>query len=84
MIPFLVVVRDKRRQQATQVGLPEHDDPIQTFLLDRPDKPLGVRIAIRRPTRRLHDADAHRGQRLPERRAPLGVPITEQDTVVPQ
>jgi hypothetical protein len=72
MIPLAMVMRHERREQSAQVGLTEHDDPIEAFLFDRPYEPLRMCIAIRRLKRRLHDPDADIGQGLAERRAPLG------------
>ena len=63
------------------MGFTEDDDPIQAFLLDRPDESLRVGIAVGRPKRRLHDADPNVGQGPAKRRTPFGVPIAEQDPV---
>ena len=62
VIPFPVVVRHERSERPAQVGFTEDDDPIQTFLLDRPDESLRVRITVGRLERRLHDANAAVGQ----------------------
>ena len=34
VIPFLMVVSDKRRERSTQVRFSQDDDPIQAFLFD--------------------------------------------------
>jgi hypothetical protein len=81
VISFPVVVRDERGERSAQVGFPKDDDPIQALFLDRPDESLRVRIAVGRLERRLHDANADVGQNLEERRAPLGVPVADQDPV---
>jgi len=79
VIPFPMVVGDEFGERPAQVGFPEDDDLIQAFLLDGPNEAFRVRIAIGRLKRRLHDADADIGQGLAERRAPLGIPIADQD-----
>jgi hypothetical protein len=84
MIPFPVVVGYERRERSAQVGFPKDDDPIQAFLLDRPDKSLRVCIAVGRLKRRLHDPDADIGQGLAERCAPFGISIADQDPVAPE
>jgi hypothetical protein len=48
VIPFLVVVGQELCERPAQVGFAEDDDPIQAFLLDRPDESLRVRIAVGR------------------------------------
>jgi len=81
VIPFPMVVGYERCERSAQVGFPKDDDPIQAFLLDRPDKSLRVRIAVGCLKRRLHDPDADIGQGLAERRAPFGISIADQDSV---
>jgi hypothetical protein len=84
VVPFVVVMGHERRKYSAQVGFPENDDPIQAFLLDRPDEALCVRIAVRRLKRRLHEPDADLGQSPAAGRAPFGIPIADQDPVAPE
>ena len=65
-----------------QVPLTEEDDPVEAFFFDRTDEAFGVRVAIRRAVRRLHDTNPGFRQGLLERPAPLRVPIAEQDPML--
>src|SRR5688500_18644780 len=44
--PFPVVMRRECGERSAQVGFAEDDDSVQALLLDRPNKPLRVRIAV--------------------------------------
>jgi hypothetical protein len=57
MVPLTVVVRDELRNRAAKVALTQRDHAVEAFLLDRPNKPLGVRVAVRRAERCLNDPD---------------------------
>ena len=58
MIAFAMIMRDVLRHGVPKVPFAKWNDAIETFLFDSPDEALGVGIRIRRPPRRLHDADA--------------------------
>ena len=62
MIPLAMVVSGELSQGLTKVPRAERDDPIQTFLLHRPDKPFSLRVAVRRTRRCPDDANASRGE----------------------
>jgi len=47
VIPFAMVVRDKFGNRAPEMTLPYGNHPLETFLFDRSDEPLGVRIRVR-------------------------------------
>ena len=64
MIAFVMIVRDVLGHGLPEVPLAERNDAIETFLFDGPDEALGVGIRIRRPPRRLHNADAAIAQQL--------------------
>ncbi len=59
-----------RTRGVSGAGAPhiEEDDPVEAFFFDRPDEAFGVRVAIRRAVRRLHDTNPRLGQGLAERR----------------
>jgi hypothetical protein len=59
MIALMVIVLDKLPHQAAQMPLAYRNDAIEAFRLDRPDKTLRVRVAVRRCRRRAHDANAN-------------------------
>ena len=48
MIALAVIVDHELREGMPQVPLTERDETVQTLLFDRPDKPLRMRVAIRR------------------------------------
>ena len=68
MIAFVMIVRDVLGHGLPKVPLAERKEAIQTFMFDRPNEALSMRIRIRRPPRGLHNADATRAQQLPYRR----------------
>src|SRR5687767_15781260 len=78
MIAFVMIMRDVLGHALLEVLLAERHDSIQTLMFDGPNKALSMGIQIRRPPRRLHDADAAIAQQPAHRLAPLGVPITNQ------
>ena len=79
-----MVVRGEFVQALAQVPLAERDDPVQAFLFHRADKPLSVRIAIRRAGRRPDDTHSGRCQPLLDAPAPLRIAIAQQNPFVVQ
>lgn len=57
VIPLVVIVRRKFAERPAQVSLTDENDPVEAFLFDRTDQAFGVRVAIRREVRRLHDTN---------------------------
>ena len=51
---------------------------IQAFFFDRADEPFGMGICIRRPIRRLDDADPRVVQAHSHRLTPLSIPVADQ------
>ena len=78
MIAFVMIMLDVLGHDLPKVPLAQRNDAIETFLFDGPNEALSMGIRIRRPPRRLHNADASLAQQLPYRAAPLRVPITNQ------
>ena len=58
---------------------PRGDEAIQTFMFDRPNEALGMRIRIRRPPRGLHNAVPL--DRLNQLLAELGEPPPQSRTI---
>ncbi len=63
MIAFTVVVCDVFIYDQAQMFLAERHDAIETFLFDRANEPLGMRVCVRRADRRLNQAIRHRAIR---------------------
>jgi hypothetical protein len=59
MIAFAMVTHHVLRQRPSEVPLTEWNQPVQALCFDRANKPLRVRVAIRRAERRLDDV--HKG-----------------------
>src|SRR5262249_6384540 len=78
MIPLAVVMRNELRHCSSEVPFAQQNHAVETFLLDRPHKPLRVRIRIRGLIRLSPDSIPRLAQPLAHRRAPLRVPITHQ------
>ena len=68
--PGVVVVIEVARQDASEVGLVEHDDMIQTLAPDRADQPFDVGILPGRPRRGQHFLDPHTASGIPESISP--------------
>ena len=84
MVPLTVVVRQEVRNRAAKVVLAQRDHAAEALLLDRPNEPLGVRVAIRRAERRLNDPDVLLFQELPHGTTPLSIAITGQHATTSQ
>src|SRR5512138_2676668 len=77
VIALSMVVRDVLRNRPPEVALTDRDHAVETLIPDRAHEALGVRIRIRRPIWRQHDANARLlGSRV-HRRAPLRVAVTD-------
>ena len=82
MGPFCIVVGYVLRNCPSEVLLANRHQPVEILLLYRPDDTFGVRIRIRSPVGRLHDAQARVIEVSEHGRAPLRVAITDQQPVV--
>jgi hypothetical protein len=78
MISLAVVMRDKLRHGSLEMAFPDHNDPVEAFLLHRSNEALRVRIRIRRLKRRLHHTNPGLPEPLAHGRAPLRIPIANQ------
>jgi hypothetical protein len=55
MIPFAMIVGDKLRGGSSKMALAQRDQPIETFLFNRADEALCMRVRVRRPIPRRAD-----------------------------
>jgi Glyoxalase/Bleomycin resistance protein/Dioxygenase superfamily len=78
VIPLAMVVIDEFLEGASKVALAEGYHSIEALVLDGPHEPLGVRVRIGRPKRRLHDVQPGIAQQLSHVPAPLSVTLTNQ------
>ncbi len=78
MIPLAVVVLDELGDRPSEVPFTLRDHPVETLVLDRPHKPLRVRIRVRDPIPCLHDPNPRLAEPFAHGRAPLGISIAEQ------
>ena len=81
MVALAMIVGHELGERATEMPLTERNHPIQAFLFDGPNKPLRMRIAVRRPKRCLDDAHTRRLEQIPNREAPLPIAVADQDAV---
>ena len=84
VIPFAMVVRDKFRDRAPEMTLPYWNHPVETFLFDRSDEPLSVRIRVRSARRRQNHADASVAKLLSHCTAPFSIPIADERAMADQ
>ena len=84
MVPLTVVVRHEVRNRAAKVALAQRDHAVEAFLLDRPNEPLGVHVAVRRAERRLNDPNVLLFQELQHGTTPLPIAITDQHATTSQ
>ena len=81
VIPFQMLMRDKLRDRASEVPLPQRNHSIETFFLDRPNESLGVRICVRGAIWCQDHADPGVAKPLSHAAAPFPVPIADQHTM---
>ena len=82
MGPFGIVVGDVLGHGPSDVLFANRHQPVETFLRDRPHDTFGVRIRMRGPGGRLHDAQARVLEVAAHGRAPRRIAITDQHPVV--
>src|SRR5215467_18128 len=69
MNPRFIIIRGIPTQDPAQVRFPKYDHVVETFLSDRADQSLGVRVLPRRSGCSRLVPNAHGTQPLPEDRA---------------
>jgi hypothetical protein len=72
-------VLDELRDCVSEVPLPDWNDAIETFFLDRPDESLGVGVCVWRALGDQHHADARVPEPTPDIVAPFPIPIADQN-----
>src|SRR5262249_23804408 len=78
MNPIAMIVGDKLCYRPTKMTLTERNQSIETLFLDRADEALGKGVGIRRPIRRLNDAESRVLQTCTHRFTPLRVAVADQ------
>ncbi len=78
MVALGVVVFHELAHDGTQVTLAQRDDVPQALVLDRPNKPLGVRIEVRAVRGQAQQLYARGLQQGPEVRRVEGISIDDQ------
>jgi hypothetical protein len=81
VIPLLMVVRSKLASSFPKRPFSKEDHPIETFVLDRPDEPLGVRVQVGGSRWQAHGLDAGFGQQGSKRSRVFRVAIDDQQPV---
>ena len=76
---FAVVVLDVDAQDVFEVAAADDQEPVETFGSDGSDKPLGVRVRLRRSHRRVDDPDSFAAEHLVEGRGELAIAIVNQE-----
>src|SRR5712691_1474831 len=82
MIALVMIVIDEFRERLPKVPLADRNQPIETFLFNRPYEPFGVGIGIRRPQRRLHDVDPRVTEQLSHLPTPFPVAVAEEHAMI--
>ena len=83
MIPFAVVVLDVLRHGAPEMPLPDRNQPVKAFFLDRPHTAFRVGVRIRRAPRNKDDADTRVPQSTPHPEALFMQQIVRTLTMAP-
>jgi hypothetical protein len=78
VIPFGVVVLDVHRDGASEVPLPDRNQPVEAFFFDRPHETLRASVRIRRARSGQDDPDASVTESTPYVIAPLPIAIADQ------
>jgi hypothetical protein len=78
--PLAVVVVDVDSQHAFEVTAVQDQQPVKTLGAHGPDETFGDRVRLRRPERRLHDADAFAARDLVGGAAVLAVAVMNQES----
>ena len=82
VIVFSMVMHDEFGDGPAEVSLAQRSQPVQALLLERADKSLRVRIAVRCSKRDLQFAYACRLKEIPNIGAPFPVAVADQDSPI--
>jgi len=75
VVSLAVIVLDVLPREEAQVAVTERDHSIETFLFDRPNKPLGIRVEIGTPRRQAKGLDPGAGQDVGNGTGIGGIPV---------
>jgi len=78
MVPRAMIVLDELRDGVPEVPLTDGNDPIETFVLDRPYESLGVGVGVRRALGDQHHANTRVPEATPDILAPFAIAIADQ------
>src|SRR6187200_2536913 len=84
MVPLAVIVDDELGDRAAKMSLAQWNHEIKTFLLDRANEPLRIRVEVRRRERCRITANAFAFEELKHGTTPLAVPIANLHTPIYQ
>ena len=78
VVSLAVIVLDVLPREEAQVAVTERDHSIETFLFDRPNKPLGIRVEIGTPRRQPKGLDPGAGQDVGNDTGIEGIPVVNE------
>jgi hypothetical protein len=81
MVAFAMIVNKERGEGTTEVPRPQWNTAVQACLFDRANKPLRMRIAVRRAERCPDHAHRGRLEQVSNRTAPLLIAVANQETL---
>jgi hypothetical protein len=81
---FAVIVLDVRRDSLSQMTFAQWDQAVEAFLFDGAHESFGVGVRIGCLIRYLYDPDPRLAQSGARRRAPLRIPIADEDAMLDQ
>ena len=79
MIPLPVIVSGVLASCFPKRPFAEEDHSIETLILDRPDKSLGIGVQVGGTVGQSDDFDAGIVQEIPERSGELGIPVEDEE-----
>ena len=79
-----MIVLDELAHGTAEMALTHRNHPVEAFFFDRSDEALRVRIRVRRPHGRQHDANPRIAQQPSDVLTPFPIAITDQHAVVSQ
>jgi hypothetical protein len=78
MVPRAMIVLDELRDGVPEVPLTDGNDPIETFVPDRPYESLGVGVGVGRALGDQHHANTRVPEATPDILAPFAIAIADQ------
>ena len=78
MVALAMIVDEELGERTAKMPLTNRNEAVQVFLFDRANKPLRMRIAVRRAERCPDDARTGRFEQVSNRGALLPIPVADQ------